>query len=191
MPLLHMCVLDPGAEQPVRCIRLLIEQAACDVHALDRVGSSMLHHAAGTGDLEVFEECHRLMPEFLNRRRPPLRLWRDPHAKLAMLYVTLAYRAGKAKGIFKVLANVPGATPLHIAASFGNYGTTRFLLARGADPTARNCIGNTPLQRCLVQSGRLAGIEALLEQSMLAKGAENAPSEAAAAKARKYQVVPE
>ncbi|MCC6695719.1 MAG: ankyrin repeat domain-containing protein [Candidatus Hydrogenedentes bacterium] len=60
--------------------------------------------------------------------------------------------------------NLPGSsnnTPLHSAAGYGNADVVKMLLERGADPTATNDFGQTPLD--IAKLGKKSDIVKLLE----------------------------
>ena len=200
MPLCHMCTVTPTTEQPLACLRLLVDLGGEALTSYDRIGSHILHNAAITLDASTFKELMKIVPASLvngdRQRRVPVK-WSEPRIKLIGTIAMWLFRTGRTKKtgkhlIMKIFANVPGATPLHISVSFGNYGVTKALLESGADPTIRNNVGLTPLQRARIQSGRFPEIEELVERHLEAfsGSAKKAKGRSPSAAAASFESVP-
>lgn len=87
------------------------------------------------------------------RAQPPWRRWRAVcfAARQAMqLHLFCGSRCGP---LLAFVANLGGATALHLAAKEGDVATLRALLAARADPACRNALGWTPLDWAQYQFG--------------------------------------
>lgn len=104
----------------------LIENGADVNQTVSATGETALHSALCTSDRTVYDLVLRVL---LSRGADPNR----PSA------------AGAETGAFMRDSRTKGETPLHRAAAFGTEGTIQLLLTAGADVTARDMNGDSPL----------------------------------------------
>jgi ankyrin repeat protein len=110
----------------VECVRVLLEHGADPNRGRDESLETPLHHAlAGNTDAD---------------RTELIRLLIDRNAD-----VNATTRPGVLSVNFWRDARTRGETPLHRAAAYGSFGIIRMLLNAGADLTARDVNGDSPL----------------------------------------------
>ncbi|MEP6783399.1 MAG: ankyrin repeat domain-containing protein, partial [Acidobacteriota bacterium] len=137
-------------------VQLLLSATPTLVNAADETKSTLLHHAAGFGTIDVMSlliEAGADVNAKNRRGSTPMHWAIDNDAKVQFLL---------AKGANVNVKQVEGRTPLYQASSLGNgIVVIRRLLAAGADPNLALANGRTPLMAA-ASRGDVAVMQALV-----------------------------
>jgi ankyrin repeat protein len=125
----------------LQCAQLLIQNGA-DVQACDLSGASPMHLACSSGHLDIVRELLSYGGSPNLRDATGATPIHDAASQGNVQMVELLF---KQSGVEIEVTTNDGFTPLLVAASRGHVKVATTLLERGADPNAKNVLGQTPL----------------------------------------------
>jgi ankyrin repeat protein len=150
-------LIDAVRSAPAATVEPLIAANRDLIAATDAGGSTLLHHAAGFGSIEVMTQLldAGAAVNAKNRRGSTPLMWAIHDESKVQLLV--------GRGAAVNMRQAEGRTPLYLAASLGNGAAqVRLLLERGADPNVPLANGRTPLMAAALR-GDLEVVRLLLD----------------------------